>query len=104
MTDGHEVFWTTVSRLFQHTRGNGQGIPGETPLPDLSSSFRECIDSDAPIATVRSQARLAAELGINATPTLKLSDTQTGKELILAGAIERDALLSALDLISADDE
>ena len=40
---------------------------------------------------------------MNATPPLRLTDNHTQHTLILEGPIEPDALLSAVDLLSALD-
>ncbi len=101
---GHGAFWAGVTWIFRHTRGDGRGLSGETSLPGMTPALRECLDGNAAKAAVLEQTRQAADEGIDATPTLKLSDMQTGKELILSGAIEGDALLSALDMISVEDE
>jgi len=100
---GHAAFWDSVAWIFRHTRGNGRGLPGDTPLPGMTPALRECLDGDAAKEAVRAQSRQAAQEGIDATPTLKLSDRSTGKEMVLSGAVDGDALLSALDLLAAED-
>lgn len=101
---GHTAFWDTVAWIFRHTRGDGRGLPGEASLPGMTPALRDCLGGDAAKEVVRAQAREAAQEGIDATPTLKLSDRVTGKEMVLSGAVEGDALLSALDLLAAEDD
>ena len=43
----------------------------------------------------------AAQNGVSVTPALRLRDRETGKSLLLNGPVEGDALLSAIDLLSA---
>lgn len=104
MVGGHDAFWNSVTWLFRHTRGEGHGLPSETSLPGMTPALRECLDSNAGKEAVLEQASQARQEGIDATPTLKLSDRNTGKEMVLSGAVEDDALLSAFDLLSAEDD
>ncbi|MCW5706970.1 thioredoxin domain-containing protein [Shinella sp.] len=101
---GPDAFWNSVTWIFEHTQGDGRGLPGETTLPGMTPALLECLDGSATIETVRTQARQAAQDGIDATPTLKMSDKNTGKEMVLSGVVEGDALLSALDLLAAGDD
>lgn len=97
---GHAAFWEATAWIFQHTRGDGRGLPDNSAIPGITSAVETCIGSKRPMGIVQDQMRLAAEDGIDATPTLKIRDKATGKQLVLAGAVEDDALLSALDLLS----
>lgn len=101
--EGQAAFWRTVEWIFLNTRSDGRGLPDNVPLPGAGPTVQKCVTSDAPRDIVQSQAQLAAQEGIDATPTLKLEDRTTGKELVLSGAVEDDALLSALDLLSAEE-
>jgi len=101
---GHAAFWDTVAWIFLHTNGDGRGLPDSAAIPGMAPAVEACIGSERPKDIVREHVRLATEEGIDATPTLKLEDRTTGKQLVLAGAVEDDALLSALDLVSNDDE
>lgn len=42
--------------------------------------------------------------GITATPMLHVIDNRTGRTLLLPGAVEGDALLSAIDLLASSSE
>lgn len=101
---GREAFWDTVAWTFLHTNGNGRGLPVGVSIPGMTPAVEACIGSQRPADIVREDVLLATREGIDATPTLKLEDRTTGKQLVLAGAVEDDALLSALDLLSDEDE
>lgn len=98
---GHAAFWDAVSWIYRHTRGDGQGVPADSAYPALTPAVQACLDSDRPQAIVRAQAEAAAREGIAATPTLRLRDHESGRELLLHGPVAGDALLSALDLLAA---
>lgn len=59
--------------------------------------------SERPDAFVRAQATEATNSGVTATPSLRLQDRQTGRAILLQGPIEGDALLSAMDMLAAED-
>ena len=54
-------------------------------------------------AAIRAQAAEATKSGVTATPSLRLLDRQMGQSILLQGPIEGDALLSAMDMLSADE-
>ncbi len=101
-SDGPASFWQAVAWVYANTRGNGQGLPEGLRYPDLSSAAQRCLASDRPDVSIRAQAAAAAKDGIEATPTLRLQDRQTGRTLVLHGPVEGDALLSAIDLLAAN--
>ncbi|MCR3847899.1 thioredoxin domain-containing protein, partial [Pseudomonas aeruginosa] len=100
---GHEAFFDAIAWLYQNTRGDGQGLPTDHAWPGLTTAMRTCLDSDRPAAIVRAQADEALRSGINATPTVRLEDSLTGRSLLLHGPVEGDALLSALDLVASEE-
>ena len=53
--------------------------------------------------SIRAQAAEATKSGVTATPSLRLHDRQTGQAILLQGPIEGDALLSAMDMLAAED-
>ena len=59
--------------------------------------------SERPEALIRAQAEEATKGGVTATPSLRLHDHQTGQAILLQGPIEGDALLSAMDMLAAED-
>lgn len=103
-TDGQTAFWNTVAWIYQHTLGDGQGLPPGAQLPGTTPALQGCLASTRPDAVIRAQAEEAAQAGIAATPTLRVIDNQTGKALLLSGAVEGDALLSAIDLLASSSD
>lgn len=98
--DGHTAFWQAITWVYQHTRGDGQGVPANTPIPGLTPDLKTCLGSTRPDAVIQAQADEATQAGVVATPTLRLVDNYTDTDLLLpAGPIEGDALLSAIDLL-----
>lgn len=97
---GMPAFWQTVAWIYQHTGGNGQGLPIGAHPPDITPRVKACLDSSRPDAVIQAQAQAAAREGIDATPTLQLLDHQNGRTLTLRGTAEGDALLSALDWLA----
>jgi protein-disulfide isomerase len=98
---GSGAFWQAVEWVYAHTRGDGLGLPEGLSYPGITSAAQQCLVSDRPDALIRAQSASAAQEGINVTPTLRLHDRQSGKTLLLHGPVEGDALLSAIDLLSA---
>lgn len=97
---GQSEFWGAVAWIYQHTRGDGQGLPTDAQYPHPSAALEACLDGIHPDTLIRAQAEEAAHDGIAVTPSLRLVDHQTGKTLTLHGPVEGDALLSAIDLLS----
>lgn len=102
-TGGSTAFWQAVEWVYANTRGEGQGLPEGLRYPGLTADAQRCLDSDRPDAVIRAQADEAAKQRIAVTPTLRLQDNQSGKTLLLHGPVEGDALMSAIDLLTAGD-
>ena len=98
---GHAAFWNAVEWVYTHTRGDGQGIPDSQRYPGLTPAVVRCLGSTQVDARIHAQAGEAGRDGIAATPTLRLHDHQSGRNLVLQGPVEGDALLSAIDLLVA---
>ena len=98
---GPAAFWQAVDWVYANTRGDGQGLPEGLRYPDLVPAAQQCLASDQPDAVIRAQVEEAIKNGVSATPALQLRDRETGKALLLHGPVEGDALLSALDLLTA---
>jgi hypothetical protein len=96
------AFWQAVTWIYQQTRSDGAGIPDNMQYPALTPAIQACLDSTRPQAVIQAQADEGSRDGVTATPTLKLSDNQSGHTIVLPGPVEGDALLSALDLLLAD--
>jgi protein-disulfide isomerase len=101
--EGREGFWGAVVWVYLHTQGNGRGLAADTSYPDSSSSLQRCLVGEQVAQTVDAQKAEAMQSGLNVTPTLRLIDNHTRHTLILHGPIEPDALLSAVDLLSAPE-
>ena len=102
---GTTAFWNAVAWIHQHSLGSGQGLPAGVEFPGSTPALRDCLASTRPDSVIRAQADDALQSGVSATPTLRLIDNETGRSLLLPGAIAGDALLSAFDLlVSADGE
>lgn len=98
---GHEAFWDTLNWIYALSAANGEGIPDNILHSDMLIPLDECLDSKRPGAVIQAQVQEAAKDNITATPTLRLVDHQSGKTLLLPGPVDGDALLSAIDLLSA---
>ncbi|MEL7630308.1 thioredoxin domain-containing protein [Pectobacterium aroidearum] len=98
---GHDAYWQMITWIYQHTRGNGEGLPPNTTPPGLNQAMRSCMDSEWPHSLIRRQVEQAHQEGVQATPSLRLIDQQTNRAMLLTGPVQGDALLSALDLLSA---
>lgn len=96
-TYGNEGFWRAVAWIYANTRGNGEGLPASAVFPETSSKLNACLDNPDVGKAVQAQAEAATRAGIDATPTVRLVDRSSGKAIVLEGAIEGDALLSAID-------
>lgn len=94
---GDAAFWRAVAWIYSHTRSDGQGVPPGLRLPEATPAVQQCQASGRADAVIAREAAQALHDGIDATPTLRLVDTHSGKNLVLRGPAEEDALLSALD-------
>jgi protein-disulfide isomerase len=104
-TGGHAAFWRTVAWIYEHTQGDGRGVPAGMEPPAMTRALRECLTSSRPDMVIRAQADEALRDRITATPTVRLLDHQTGRSLSLpAGAIDGDALSSAIDWLTAPSD
>ncbi|URW83102.1 DsbA family protein [Alcaligenes sp. DN25] len=100
---GHAAFWQAIEWVYVHTRSDGQGLPDGLSYPDLTPAIEHCLASERPDAVIRAQAEEATKGGVTATPSIRLHDRQTGQAILLQGPIEGDSLLSAMDMLSADE-
>ncbi|ABE31770.1 DSBA-like thioredoxin domain protein [Paraburkholderia xenovorans LB400] len=98
---GHAAFWQAVEWVYAHTRSDGQGLPDGLRYPESTPAVEQCMASERADAVIHAQAVEATKSGVTATPSLRLLDRQTGQAILLQGPIEGDALLSAMDMLSA---
>lgn len=99
---GQPAFWDATAWIYHHTRGNGRGLPPGVNYPGITAAIKDCTSEDRPKSVVHAQIQEAATRNIDATPTVVLHDNETGKSLALPGPVDRDALLSAVDLIATN--
>ncbi len=100
---GHAAFWQAIEWVYAHTRSDGQGLPDGLRYPGLTPAIEQCLASERQHMAIRTQADEATKSGVTATPSVRLHDRQTGQTILLQGPIEGDSLLSAMDMLSADD-
>lgn len=98
---GHAGFWNAVIWFYQHTRGNGQGLPPDVEYPNQEQAVRACLQSDAPTTAIATQTEQAHHEEIHGTPSLRLIDHASHQTMTLSGPVQGDALLSALDLLAS---
>lgn len=98
--NGNEGFWRAVAWIYANTRGNGEGWPASVAFPETSPELKTCLENPEVGKAIQAQAEAAHRVGIEATPTVKLVDRPTGKTITLEGAIDGDALLSAMDWLA----
>ena len=77
-------------------------LPDGLRYPESTPAVEQCLASERADALIRAQAAEATKSGVNATPSLRLLDRQTGQAILLQGPIEGDALLSAMDMLAAE--
>ena len=102
-TGGHVAFWQAIEWVYAHTRSDGLGLPEGLRYPGLNPAVEQCLASERPERVIRAQAEEATKGGVTATPSLRLHDRQTSQAILLQGPIEGDALLSAMDMLAAED-
>ncbi|MBB6366704.1 protein-disulfide isomerase [Xanthomonas sacchari] len=98
---GHAGFWQAVDWIYAHTRAESRAVPDGTLYPGMTPKIQACASGEESKTSVSQQAQQAAADGITGTPTLRLRDRKSGKELRLTGAVPADALMSALDLLAS---
>ncbi|SDG71568.1 Protein-disulfide isomerase [Pseudomonas benzenivorans] len=100
---GADAFWDTVDQVFQRTRGNGLGFRGHLDVTGIvTQDLEDCADKNFAVAQhIEMQIREAASKGINATPTLLVTDNTTGKSVKLEGPADGSTLLSTIDWLAA---
>ncbi|MBS0598529.1 MAG: disulfide bond formation protein DsbA, partial [Proteobacteria bacterium] len=97
------AFWQAIEWVYAHTRSDGLGLPEGLRYPGLNPAVEQCLASERPETLIRAQAEEATKGGVTATPSLRLHDRQTSQAILLQGPIEGDALLSAMDMLAAED-
>ncbi|MBD3697625.1 thioredoxin domain-containing protein [Klebsiella pneumoniae] len=101
---GHAAFWQAVTGSINKPAATGPAYLKTCNIRHSARKSRPASDSTRTEAIIQAQANEGSREGVTATPTLKLSDNQSGHTLVLPGPVEGDALLSALDLLSSDGD
>lgn len=106
MLGGADAFWRAVDQVFQRTRSNGQGFDGHLDVTGVDTrDLEDCADKNFAVAQhIEMQTQEAASKGINATPTLLVTDNTTGKSVKLEGPADGSTLLSTIDWLAAQSE
>ena len=96
---GSDGFWQMTDLIFEK-------MPDMelTSLPDLagqlgldSAAFKQCLDSGKFEKKVKDQLAEGNKAGVQATPTGVIYDMQTGKTVLIEGALPYDSLKQSLD-------
>jgi len=102
MLGGADAFWRAVDQIFQRTRSNGQGFRGHLDVTGVDTrDLEDCANKNFAVAQhIEIQIQEAASKGINATPTLLVTDSTTGKSVKLEGPADGPTLLSTIDWLT----
>jgi len=103
-TGGNAAFWSAVQWVYANTRSDGRGVPDFAAFPDATDALKACATSEEIAALVKAQADEALASGITATPSLRLIDNTGGQSMVLPGQVPGEVLLSAIDLLAAQDQ
>ncbi|QQC64342.1 DsbA family protein [Paraburkholderia ginsengisoli] len=100
-TGGQAAFWSAVAWIYQHTRGDGQGVPTGMTYRSSTPALQQCMNSTRPDTVIHAEVEEAEHDGIAVTPSLHVLDHRSGKTLLLHGPAQGDLLLSAIDQLVA---
>ncbi len=102
---GAASFWSAVDQVLARTASNGQGIPSDFVILGLDNAnskvnLQLCANSSETALLVDQERFEAQQKGIQATPTLEITDNRTGRSLRLEGPADSATLLSAMDRLA----
>lgn len=102
---GAASFWSTIDQVLARTGGNGQGIPSDFAIQGLDSASSKvnlqlCTTSSETSQLIEQDRFEAQQKGIQATPTLDITDNRTGRSVRLEGPADSATLLSAMDSLA----
>jgi len=101
---GNAAFWSAVQWVYANTRSDGRGVPDFGVFPDTNAALKACAASEEVAAIVKAQADEALTSGITATPSLRLIENASGQSMVLPGQVPGDVLLSAIDMLLAEEK
>ena len=105
---GNKAFWVFIDDVFQHSRGNGQGVPNLAALVEGVGAdvdqVQECMSEGRYSDKIDQEAQQAANNGINGTPATFVVDNTTGKTQLLTGAQPPQAIMAAIRKMMAEQE
>lgn len=104
---GAASFWSAVDQVLARTASNGQGIPSDFVILGLDNAnskvnLQICANSSETALLVDQERYEAQQKGIQATPTLEITDNRTGRSLRLEGPADSATLLSAMDRLASE--
>ncbi|MDU4251206.1 MULTISPECIES: DsbA family protein [Pseudomonas] len=102
---GTASFWNAVDQVLARTGSNGQGIPSDFAILGLDSAnskakLKLCANSSETALHIEQEFFDAQQKGIQATPTLEITDNRTGRSVRLEGPADSTTLLSAVDSLT----
>ena len=100
---GNDAFWKYADALFERTRSNGQGLPGENALSTLAASmgiqqnsFAQCLQDDKVAKWIEGDVADGSAIGIEGTPTTVIRHNGSGATEVKVGALPPEALAEAI--------
>lgn len=102
---GAATFWSAIDQVLTHTGSNGQAIPSDFAIqglgnPNSKVNLELCANSNETALLIEQERFEAQQKGIQATPTLEITDNRTGRSLRLEGPADSATLLSAMDRLA----
>jgi protein-disulfide isomerase len=97
---GNKAFWAFTGQWFERSAMNGQGYADtELLAQELGAkpeAFRECMASGKYKELIAKQVERGTALGVTGTPATVVVDNTTGRQLLVKGAQQPQALLQAM--------
>lgn len=104
---GNRGFWAFVGEVFEHTRGNGQGVDLAVVASRVGAdldALRECLASGRHDETVRADVALAQSHGATGTPATFVVDNTTGRSVLLGGSQPVQAFLAVMQKLAEEHQ
>lgn len=100
---GNPEFWKALNWLFKKSRGNAQGVPNEVFETYVGAfgldydKYLQCINDPKEDEKVKKDVAYAQASGVQGTPAILITDTQTGVKKLLGGAQPKENIMKAID-------